>query len=71
MTTKTEPHCAVCGRGNDQADLRGPLPGWIQGFSLPKVICYDCLEVWYDEGETDPAVIREKVLGRHGGEGED
>lgn len=27
-------------------------------------ICFDCMDIWYDGGETDPAVIKAAVLAK-------
>lgn len=61
--------CEICGRVN--AEILRPMPGWQSGYGLPEMICYDCMEVWYDQGETDPIRIREIVLSNERRKNED
>jgi Zn-finger nucleic acid-binding protein len=54
------PACDICDGHNN---VKG-FPAAITGVAI--AMCYPCFEVWYDGGETDPAVIRQKSLANQG-----
>lgn len=50
--------CDICGGTNNVK----PFPAAITGTAIS--MCFSCFDVWYDGGETEVAVIREKSLAK-------
>ena len=50
------PACAICD-GRERVKVFG---AWLVGQDTP--MCYQCFEVWYDEGQTECAEIRARSL---------
>lgn len=60
----TEEKCGCCSCTAEVAKLLAPMPGFVEHYNLPAVMCTDCFRTWRQDGLMDPDEISKAVWER-------